>query len=144
VLIADDHPQLRRSLRAQLSDSGFDVVAEAATSVAAVTAARRERPDLCLVDAFMPGDGLLAIGRIRRELPWAAIVVMTAVADEANCVSAFHSGADGYLLKDIPPSRLTHVLRDVLAGHPAIPRAYSGAVLDSFRRRWPRPLRRRP
>jgi DNA-binding NarL/FixJ family response regulator len=55
ILIADDHPLMRSDLRRNLEKKGLEVCAEAPTGSDAVTAALRERPDLCLLDVRMPG-----------------------------------------------------------------------------------------
>ena len=69
VLIADDHPRIRGALREDLERGGIEVCAEAGTGAEAIAAALRERPDLCLLDVHMPGDGLAAARAIRRALP---------------------------------------------------------------------------
>jgi CheY-like chemotaxis protein len=70
VLIADDHPLIRRSFRQDLEAVGIDVCAEAITGAEAVRAALAERPDLCLLDVRMPeGGGINAAEAIRDRLP---------------------------------------------------------------------------
>src|SRR5579864_9286717 len=89
ILIADDHPRIRLALRRDLEKGGFEVCAEARTGAEAVEAALRERPDLCLLDIQMPGNGgLAATAAIRRSLPTAKVVLITAVPDENGVLAA--------------------------------------------------------
>ena len=76
VLVADDHPAARAGIRSALEAGGFAVCAEVADGPAAVAAALRERPDVCLLDVHMPGgDGIVAAGEIHAQLPGTAIVM---------------------------------------------------------------------
>ena len=88
VLIADDHVVMRRSFREDLEAPGIEVCAEAATGAEAVRAAIAERPDLCLLDVRMPGDGITAAESIRQALPGVKIVLITAFPDEDGALAA--------------------------------------------------------
>jgi two-component system, NarL family, nitrate/nitrite response regulator NarL len=134
VLVADDHPGIRAALRGDIERGGLEVCAEAGTGSEAVAAALRERPDLCLLDVHMPGDGIAAAAAIRRALPATKIILITATPDEDGVVAAARAGADGYLGKDINPRRLPEVVRAVAGGETAYPRLLLGAVLRSLRR----------
>jgi DNA-binding NarL/FixJ family response regulator len=69
VLLADDHAPTRAAVREALeADGGFEVVAELADAPAAVEAALRERPDVCLLDIHMPGSGTAAAWEITARL----------------------------------------------------------------------------
>jgi DNA-binding NarL/FixJ family response regulator len=134
VLVADDHALMRHSFRQDLEAAGMEVCAEAATCAEAVGAALAERPDICLLDARMPGGGGIAAAElIRPSLPAAAIVLITAVPDEDGALAAALAGADGYLAKDISPRRLPHVLALVAQGETSYPRRMLRLVLRSLR-----------
>jgi DNA-binding NarL/FixJ family response regulator len=135
VLIADDHPATRAGIRATLEANGFDVCAEVADATAAIEAALRERPDICLLDIHMPGNGVAAAARISAELPDAAVVMLTVSRHDADVFDSLRAGAAGYLLKDTDPDRLPHALRGVLAGEAALPRTLVARVIDEFRER---------
>jgi DNA-binding NarL/FixJ family response regulator len=135
VLIADDHPALRRSVRSALEDDGFEVCGETDTAAATVEAAFRERPDVCLLDIHMPGSGIAAAAEISAGLPETAVVMLTVSRNDADLFDALRAGAAGYLLKDIDPARLSHALRGVLSGEAALPRALVARVIDEFRER---------
>ena len=69
VLIADDHAPTRAGVRMALEHEGCEVCAEAASAGEAIRAALDERPDICLVDLGMPGDGFRAVSEIASQLP---------------------------------------------------------------------------
>lgn len=139
VLIADDHAPTRGDLREVLEEDGrFEVCAEAADAPAAVDAAVRERPDLCILDIRMPGRGVAAAWEIAARLPETKVVMLTVSEDDADLFAALRAGASGYLLKGIDPARLPHALQDVIDGQSAIPRALVGRLVGEFRDRGPR------
>ena len=119
VLIADDHPRIRRALREDLQQGGIEVCAEAGTGAEAVAAALREHPDLCLLDVHMPDDGMAAAMAIRQALPATKIILITATLDEDGAVAAAQAGAVGYLSKDMDPRRLPHIVRAAAGGETA-------------------------
>src|SRR5919199_6393182 len=121
VVVADDHAPTRLGVGEVLARSGFRVVAEADDADAAVAAVERERPDVCLLDVRMPGDGIAAAGRIARAHPSVAVVMLTVSRDDADLFASLRAGAAGYLLKDTDPDRLPHALRGVLAREAAPP-----------------------
>jgi DNA-binding NarL/FixJ family response regulator len=135
VLVADDHPPTRAGVRAALEKGGFVVCAEAADAQGAVEAARRERPDVCLLDIHMPGDGIRAAESISREMPEAAAVMLTVSRTDEDLFDALRAGASGYLLKDIDPERLPLALRGVLDGEAALPRRLVALLIEEFRER---------
>ena len=140
VLIADDHPMARVGVRIALERGGFAVCAEAADADAAIDAAERELPDICLLDIQMPGSGIHAAEEIGKRVPDSAIVMLTVSRIDTDLFDALRAGATGYLLKDIDPTRLPLVLRRVLDGEAALPRHLVALVIDEFRERG----RRRP
>ena len=136
VLVADDHPPTRAGVRAALEQEGsFSVCAEAPDGDSAVEAARRERPDVCLLDINMPGDGIKAAETISRELPETAVVMLTVSRADEDLFDALRAGASGYLLKDIDPERLPHALRGVLEGEADLPRRLVALLIEEFRER---------
>jgi DNA-binding NarL/FixJ family response regulator len=135
VVIADDHVPTRAGIRAALEDHGFEVVAETGTASAAVEAALRERPDICLLDIHMPGNGIAAAAQIGAALPGTAIVMLTVSTTDEDLFDALKAGASGYLLKDIDPARLPKALEGVLDGEAALPRKLAARLIDEFRRR---------
>jgi DNA-binding NarL/FixJ family response regulator len=135
ILLADDHPPTRAGVRAALEGQGFEVVAEAGDAAEAIEGARREKPDLCLLDIHMPGSGIHAAGEITRLLPETAVVMLTISRNDDDLFDALRAGAAGYLLKDIDPTRIPMALEGVLRGEAALPRALTSRLIDEFRSR---------
>lgn len=133
VVIADDHPPQRLGVRAALEADGFVVVAEVGDAQSAYQAALEYKPEVCLLDVHMPGNGLKAATRIASELPEVAVVMLTVSGNEEDLFDALRGGAAGYLLKDIDPSRLPEALRGVLKGEAAIPRKLVTRLMNEFR-----------
>ncbi len=128
ILIADDHPVVRRGLASLLrTEPDLELVGEAENGAQAVEQARALDPDVILLDLVMPNmGGLEAIPKIKQVNPDARILVITSFADDDKVFPAIKSGALGYLLKEAPPEMLVQAIRDVHRGesslHPAIAR----------------------
>jgi DNA-binding NarL/FixJ family response regulator len=139
VLIADDHAPSRDDVQRALERrQRFSVCASVADAAAAIQAAVRERPDVCLLDIRMPGDGLAAAWEIAARMPGAKIVMLTVSDDDADLFAALRAGADGYLLKTMNLRRLPDALEGVLSGEAAMPRTLVAHVLEQFRGHEPR------
>ncbi|HEX3807220.1 MAG TPA: response regulator transcription factor [Gaiellaceae bacterium] len=106
VLIAEDLALLRDGLTRLLRDNGFDVVDAVADADALVHAARRERPDIAIVDIRLPpsfrDEGLRAALELRRTMPAMAILVVSQYVEHAYATELLAEGGGGvgYLLKD--------------------------------------------
>jgi NarL family two-component system response regulator LiaR len=126
VLIADDHPIIRDSLRTLINtEPNLKLVGEAVDGEEAVRKALELNPDVILMDLVMPvKDGLQAIGEIKSALPEVSILVLTSFSDEDKVFPAIRAGALGYLLKDSSPQELLKAIYDVHRGeaslHPSI------------------------
>lgn len=135
VVLADDHAPTRAGVRLALEDSAFHVVAEATTAPEAVGAALRHRPDVCLLDIYMPGGGIEAAAEIHAALPGTALVMLTASDSDDDLFAALRAGAAGYLPKTTAADRLAPALLGVLAGEAALPRTLTARLIEEFRRR---------
>ncbi len=133
VVLADDHPVIRLGVRMALMRGGFEVRAEAADREGAVEAVLRERPDICLLDIYMPGGGIEAAAILFQAAPATAVVMLTVSASPDDMLAALRAGAKGYLPKDTSPERLPAALCGVLKGEAALPRRLVGHVLQEFR-----------
>lgn len=118
ILSVDDHPVFSAGLKAILStEEDMKLVAQAATAVEAVDAFRQHRPDITLMDLFLPGaNGIEALATIRKEFPQARIIMLTTFDKEGEVQRALRAGASGYILKNMPRDGLLNVIRDVHAG----------------------------
>src|SRR5215469_16335267 len=101
ILLVDDHPVVRKGLRALLASvPDMMVVAEATTGEEAVAQATELQPDIILMDLHMPGlNGIEATRRIVQTHPHIGILVLTMLEDDASVFAAMRAGARGYLLK---------------------------------------------
>jgi DNA-binding NarL/FixJ family response regulator len=133
VVIADDHPLIRRGVVKALTRGGFDVVAETGDGDAAIAAVQREHPDLCLLDISMPGCGIRTARALAELAPDTSVVMLTVSDDMEDLLAALRAGAVGYLTKDTSPDRLPVALCGVLRGEAALPRALFGRVLRESR-----------
>ncbi|HEX6702315.1 MAG TPA: response regulator transcription factor [Gaiellaceae bacterium] len=126
ILIADDHPVVRRGLRTYLDlQDGFAVVGEATTGAEAVAKVEELLPDVVLMDLVMPDlDGIEASRRIRDLSPSTKVIVLTSYADDDKIFPAIKAGAAAYLLKDVEPHEIAEGIRRVQSGdallHPKI------------------------
>jgi DNA-binding NarL/FixJ family response regulator len=133
VLLADDHGVIRDGLGRLIGGlEDVELVAVAADGAEAVEAARRERPDVVLMDLEMPQlDGIEATRRIVAELPGTAVLVLTSFSDRVRIVGALEAGACGYLLKDVDAAQVADGIRAAARGEsPLDPRA-ARTILDA-------------
>jgi two-component system nitrate/nitrite response regulator NarL len=135
VLIADDHAPTRAGVRMALERGGCVVCAEVDNAVDAVNAAIREKPDVCLVDLQMPGDGLRAVSGISGRLPTTRVLVLTVSRSADDMFDALRAGANGYLLKDMDPAGLADAVRGAMAGEAPLPGFLTAWLIDEFRHR---------
>ena len=143
VVIADDHAPIRSRVRAALEADGCDVCGEGANADDAVRLALEHLPDVVLLDIHMPGNGIRAAQRITREVPQAAVVMLTMSNEDEDIFDSLRAGASGYLLKDTDPGALGEALRGVLAGEAAMPRTLVMRILEEFRAPTSRPFARK-
>lgn len=139
VLIVDDHAVVRQGLRTFLDLQAADpllpiqVVGEAANGAEAVDQARQLQPDVVLLDLVMPlMDGIEATHQILAVSPQTRVMILTSFGEEDKIVPAIRAGAQGYLLKDVPPDELVRAVREVYAGrvqlHPEVAKKLMSAV----------------
>jgi len=118
ILIVDDHALFRVGIRQILErEPDLEVVAEADDSRTAIDAAFATNPDVILMDLSLPAPGgIETTQRVKRELPSAAIVVLSTEEDEDALFESIKAGAAAFILKDIAPEDLVMIIRRVVAG----------------------------
>lgn len=118
ILVADDHPIVRRGLKQILSEDPSLVVAgEAADGPEVLDKARTNDYDLVLLDISMPGqDGLSVLKQLKSEKPELAVLVMSIHPENQYAVRVLKAGASGYITKDCAPQELISAIRAALAG----------------------------
>lgn len=101
VLIVDDHPVIIRGLRDRLHGrSGLEVVGTAEDAVSALKVIRTQRPDVVLLDLYLPDrSGLSLLKELKASADSPRVIMMTSSDDVVPCLEALRMGAEGYLLK---------------------------------------------
>ena len=116
ILVIDDEPQIRRVLRSTLSSQGY-VIIEAKTGEEGIEAARKNKPDLVLLDVNMPGMGGIETCREIRRGSSAPIIILTVRSAERDKVLALDAGADDYVVKPFGIEELLARIRASLRRH---------------------------
>ncbi len=137
VLLADDYALFRRGLASLLAaESDFEVIGEAVDGLQALEMTRELMPDVILMDVSMPVmNGLEATCRIKAEMPYARIVILTISDGESSLLEAVKSGADGYLPHKVEPQVLYGTLRGIARGEAPVSRTMAARLLEEFGRR---------
>src|SRR5258705_12054919 len=118
IVIADDHPVVRRGLRAIVEDALRPADGHGAGNAAELlTVVRKREPDVVLLDIAMPGrSGLEALKELRREHPKLPRLVLSIRSADEFAVRSIKAGASGDLTKDSAPEELVDAIRTVVAG----------------------------
>ena len=134
VLIVDDHALYRRGLQTVLAtEDGIEIVGEAADGNEAVDVAEEVLPDVIVMDVGMPKRGGIEACRvIKQRVPSARIIMLTSSDDEENLFEAVRAGANGYLLKDVPPEEVAAGIRGVFHGQSLISPMMASKLLQEF------------
>src|SRR5688572_10175544 len=123
VFSVDDHPLLREGIAALVNNQpDMTLIAEASTGAEAIQLFKQYLPDVTLMDLRLPDmSGIDIVIAIRSEFPEARIIMLTTFEGDVEIHRALQAGARGYLLKNMPPSELLDVIRQVHAGKKRIP-----------------------
>lgn len=137
VLIADDHKLFRQGLISLIKtrEDLVEVVGEAATGSEAIRLTELLRPDIVLLDIYMPGgSGLDAARAIRTRVPETAIVVLTSSELDEHLNEAVRIGVAGYLLKNLDADELFDLMSGIRRGEAAITRSMAARLLKNVAR----------
>jgi len=131
ILIADDHPIVRKGLRLSMEeDPGLKVVGEASDGEMALSLIRKLRPQIAVLDIDMPKlDGLGVAREIARQKLDTKIIFLTFHADEDLFRGAMSLGSKGYILKDSASQEIVAGVRAVVSGRPYISSAITEKLL---------------
>ena len=116
ILIVDDNPTNVKVIQTRLVAEGYDVVT-AADGEEGLAAARRDTPDLILLDVMMPKlDGLEVCRRLRADpaFPFTPIILVTAMGDPKDVIAGLEAGGDEYLTKPVDHAALAARVRSML------------------------------
>jgi len=118
VLIVDDHDVVRQGLRFLLAqEDGIEVVGDCATAAQVAAAVATYRPDVLLLDLFLPGgNGLDVLAETKAAHPQVEVVVLTSSQDEEHLLAALRGGAASYLPKTAAVDQVVASVRAAARG----------------------------
>jgi DNA-binding NarL/FixJ family response regulator len=134
ILLADDHPVVRRGLQAVLNEEpDFSIVGVASDGLEAVRATERLNPDVMILDLMMPGLSGLEVLRILRERSLRTrIVILSMYCSRAFVAQALQNGATGYVLKESTEKDLNCAVREAAAGRRFLSRPVSDTAINAY------------
>jgi two-component system, NarL family, nitrate/nitrite response regulator NarL len=118
LLLADDHPVVRKGIHSCLSrHAHLEIAGEAADGIEAVAKAREYAPDIILMDINMPKlDGVAVAELLHKESPRTKVIILSMHVKEEHVRRLVHAGVQGYILKDTSPDELVRAIETVNAG----------------------------
>ncbi len=134
IILADDHPVVRRGLRSALdTEPEFSIVAEAGDGLETVRLIERLQPDILILDLLMPGlSGLDVLPIVRQRSPRTRIVVFSESANEEVILQALKSGALAYILKECGLEHLLEAVRRAAAGRRYLGPSISERAFEAY------------
>jgi two-component system response regulator NreC len=134
IVLADDHPVVRRGIQAVLeTETEFSVVGEAGDGLETVRLVECLQPDVLVLDLMMPGlSGLEALRVVRQRSPRTRVVVLSMHSDAAFVVTALRDGATGYVLKGGAEKHLVHAVREAAAGKRYLSPPVTESAIDAY------------
>lgn len=132
LVIVDDHTLFREGLASIIqSEPDIEIVGMAGSVLESLEVVRRTKPDLILMDYTLPdGTGADATQMILDEFPDSIIIFLTVSENDDNLLAAIRSGAKGYLIKNMSPSKLVNALRSVIQGEAALSRKMTRTLIE--------------
>jgi DNA-binding NarL/FixJ family response regulator len=136
IALVDDHRLFREGLRALLeSQPGFSVAGEAADGREARAMVRETRPDVVVLDVFLPGASGIQVARdLLRDDPQLKVIALSMVHDEQHVVEALDAGVLGYASKEQSAEEVISAILAVSQRQPYLAPFISRAALDEYRR----------
>lgn len=136
IVIVDDHVLFREGLAAIIrSESDIEIVGQAGSVQEAIATVQALKPDMVLMDFGLPdGTGAEATRAILRAHPECKVVFLTMSEEDEDLIAAIRSGAKGYLLKNMRPSKLVSSLRSVQQGESAVSRSMTLRLMEELAR----------
>ncbi len=135
VLVVDDHAVVRAGLANVLgAEPDITIVGEARDGLEAVNKALELKPDVILMDIFMPRcNGLEAMVTIKESLPAASVLILTVSDEEDNLFQALRLGAQGYLLKGATITEVVDAVKRTAAGEVMLSPHVVARLVTEFR-----------
>ena len=135
IIIFEDNDKLRESLCVLLNGlDEYKVIGEYNNCNDAGTITRVYKPDVVLMDIDMPGDsGIKGVRMVKEANPQTAVIMYTVFEDDEKLFQCLCNGANGYLLKKTPPSRLIDAIEEVMEGGAPMSPSIARKVLIVFK-----------
>lgn len=136
VIVVDDHTLFREGLKSILSgEKDIEIVDLVGTVAGAIQSVERKQPDVVLMDFNLPdGTGAEASEKILSSYPQCKVIFLTMSERDEDLITAVRSGAKGYLLKSMQPSKLGTAIRAVHDGESALSRSMTLRVMEELSR----------
>lgn len=134
VFLADDHTMFRQGIRLLLeNEKNIAIVGESSNGRETVREVLKKRPDIVVLDIFMPEmNGIDATDAIREELRDTKIIILTMNSSKEHIFRAFKAGASAYLLKELAGEELIRAINAVHSGKRYICDSISDTVIDDY------------
>ncbi len=134
IVVADDHPVVRRGMRALLQDEpDFSIVGETGDGLETVRLVERLQPDILILDLMMPGlSGLEILRIVRQRSPQTRVVVLSMYSDNAFVAEALKNGATCYVLKGCEEENLDRAVREAVAGRRDLSPPVTECAIDAY------------
>lgn len=140
ILICDDQDIIAEGLKLILESQPDFEVTTASDGSTAVDLVAEAQPDIVLMDLKMPiMNGIKATATIKQRFPDVKVLILTTYGDDEWLFDAIRSGADGYLLKDIPHEELFKAIRSTVSGNTHIDPKVARRMFDQIAQRTPIP-----
>ncbi|MBV8612082.1 MAG: response regulator transcription factor, partial [Singulisphaera sp.] len=134
IVLADDHPVVRRGMQALLeAEPDFSVVGEAGDGLETVRLVERLQPDVLILDLMMPGlSGLEALRIIRQRSSRTRVVVLSMYGNNAFVASALINGASGFVLKGCEEEDLVRAVLEAVAWRRYLSPPITERAIDAY------------
>ena len=136
IMIVDDHPLFREGLKTIISrDSRYEIVDEAGSGQTAIDKAKKNKPDLMMVDLSLPDmSGIELTRNILARLPQIKIIIVTMHSKVDYIAEAFQAGATGFVVKESAAEGLLKGIETVLNGGHFLDSAVSTQVVETLKK----------
>ncbi|MBN1633942.1 MAG: response regulator transcription factor [Ignavibacteria bacterium] len=134
ILIADDHPIIRKGLRQIINDeSDMQVTAEVSDGFEALDRLRKQKFDIAILDISMPKKtGLEILDELKLEKIKTRILILSVYSEEQYALRVIKTGAKGYLTKESAPDELVKAIRKIIEGETYISTIIADKVLSDL------------
>ena len=132
ILLVEDHELTRKGIAYSLKTfPDIEIIGDVDNGKKAVDFISSKKPDVILMDIAMPVmNGIDATKKINEEYPDIKIIMLTSINEKQSVLSAFHSGANAYCMKDIKSEELINIIKAVMTGAVWIDPNIARYVLD--------------